>query len=151
LYHDINGCRPTDCPSAAASALQQECQKAFDLAREAVGWNGVFGALARFEKCRTRQIEVIHRTLCITYAERMIFRRKDLPMHLDKLVVQTARIGRGCIIAIVQEQIGGLFTEDDPNTIALHPVAGIPVCDGLEVLISIVAICSPPASSIDQR
>jgi hypothetical protein len=37
----------TVCPSAAASAPEQPCQKASDLAREAVGCMGVFGTLAR--------------------------------------------------------------------------------------------------------
>src|SRR5687767_14433759 len=37
---------PTYCRSAAESAPQKHCQKPNDLAREAVGWNGV---LARCE------------------------------------------------------------------------------------------------------
>jgi hypothetical protein len=37
--------RRTACPSAAASAPQKVCQKANDLAREAVGCMGVFGTL----------------------------------------------------------------------------------------------------------
>jgi hypothetical protein len=41
----FHGCR-TGCRSAAASAPQKVCQKANDLARAAVGWNGVFGAPA---------------------------------------------------------------------------------------------------------
>ncbi len=36
---------PNACRSAAASALQRAPQKANDLAREAVGCNGLFGAV----------------------------------------------------------------------------------------------------------
>src|SRR4051794_68035 len=53
----------TGCRSVAASALQRAYQKRHDLAREAVGCNGVFGALVAVARVATSMCRPLLHTI----------------------------------------------------------------------------------------